>query len=379
MMKALFIVFYSLHAYHGVSKKILYQVDALRACGLEVSICHYVITQGGHRQWMVDDCVLKDFGIGIQAKIRKRISFSSIFEYILRERVTIVYYRSFHNANPFTIHFVKQLKKHGVTVFYEIPTYPYDREAANFKEKMTLLLDRCFRYAFCRNIDAIVTFSQDKEIFGRPTIRIANGVDFNHIPIKKHLNDTTQELHLIGVAEIHFWHGFDRVLEGLGNYYKQDPEYKVYFHIVGYMSDERVKQQIMEGINRNHLSDYVILHGPQHGEALDDLFEKMDFGIGSLGRHRSGIVSMRSLKNREYAARGIPFAYSEVDVDFEQKPYILKFAADETPIDIDRIVHFYHLLTFTPQEIRKTISGLSWEEQMRIVVNEIPSLKKCKL
>ncbi len=34
-------------------------------------------------------------------------------------------------------------------------------------------------------------------------------------------------------------------------------------------------------------------------------------GIASLGRHRNGITRIKTLKNREYAARGIPFVYSE--------------------------------------------------------------------
>lgn len=66
------------------------------------------------------------------------------------------------------------------------------------------------------------------------------------------------------------------------------------------------------------------------------MFNQCDFGIGSLGRHRSGIDKIKTLKNREYAARGIPFIYSETDEDFEQMPYVLKAPADESPIDIKK-------------------------------------------
>ena len=55
-------------------------------------------------------------------------------------------------------------------------------------------------------------------------------------------------------------------------------------------------------------------------------------GIGSLARHRSGIDKIKTLKNREYAARGIPFVYSETDDDFEHQPYILKAAPDDSPL-----------------------------------------------
>ena len=69
----------------------------------------------------------------------------------------------------------------------------------------------------------------------------------------------------------------------------------------------------------------------RHGEELDELFEQADMGIGSLARHRSGITHIKTLKNREYAARGLPFIYSEMDSDFEGKPYILKAKADGKP------------------------------------------------
>jgi len=32
-------------------------------------------------------------------------------------------------------------------------------------------------------------------------------------------NNTSHELHLIGVAEVHYWHGFDRLVNGLAEYY----------------------------------------------------------------------------------------------------------------------------------------------------------------
>ena len=119
------------------------------------------------------------------------------------------------------------------------------------------------------------------------------------------------------------------------------------------------------------MKDYVILHGKMHGDDLDHLFNCCDFGIGSLGRHRVDIDKIKTLKNREYAARGIPFIYSETDTDFDQKPYVLKVPADETPIDIHEIVKFYRQASFSPKEIRESIKNLSWENQMRIVINNV--------
>jgi hypothetical protein len=94
-------------------------------------------------------------------------------------------------------------------------------------------------------------------------------------------------------------------------------------------------------------------------------------GIGSLGRHRVGIQQIKTLKNREYAARGIPFIYSETDSDFDDKPYVLKAPANDLPIDIPKIIDFYKKLSMSPIEIRNSILDLSWNHQMKHVINEI--------
>ena len=93
--------------------------------------------------------------------------------------------------------------------------------------------------------------------------------------------------------------------------------------------------------------------------------------MGSLARHRSGISDIKTLKNREYASRGLPFVYSENDSDFDHQPYVLKVPADESPVDIARIVDFVENLKMTPQEIRHTVEHLSWKEQMQKVVEAV--------
>ena len=103
----------------------------------------------------------------------------------------------------------------------------------------------------------------------------------------------------------------------------------------------------------------------------DCLLAQADFAIGSLARHRSGIDKIKTLKNREYAARGISFAYSETDEDFDKMPYILKVPANESPIDIHRLIRFYMELDLSPRKIRDSIKNLSWKEQMMKVINNL--------
>ena len=101
------------------------------------------------------------------------------------------------------------------------------------------------------------------------------------------------------------------------------------------------------------------------------MFNQCVFAIGSLGRHRSGITEIKTLKNREYAARGISFIYSENDSDFDDKPYIIKAPADESPINVGEIINYIDNHDFNPAEIRKTVEHLSWKYQMEQVITEI--------
>lgn len=67
-MKALFLIFHGFNEANGISKKIRYQVKALKDCGVDVRLCHYDVTSYGERRWMVDDEVIADFGTGLCRK-----------------------------------------------------------------------------------------------------------------------------------------------------------------------------------------------------------------------------------------------------------------------------------------------------------------------
>lgn len=367
-MKILFVIFHGFDPNNGISKKISYQLDAFKALGHETHICF--MDEHGTKRRIVDNTIVADYGNGVLSKIKKRIEFSSITNYAISHKIDFVYIRSNHNANIFTIHMVKQMKQEGMKVVMEIPTYPYDSEYEAQGISRQIFQDKIFRHKFASYLDAIVTFSDFKAIFGQRTIRISNGIDFQHIKMKDTINDTSKSLNMIGVAEIHEWHGFDRIVKGLAQYYSKPQDYIIRFHLVGYFFSAQIEAEFKHIITENHMEDYIILYGKKHGEELDEIFNRCDFGIGSLGRHRVGINRIKTLKNREYAARGIPFIYSEIDSDFEKMPYVLKAPADESPISIHDIVDFYHALSISPQEIRNSIADLSWENQMEHVIKE---------
>ena len=376
-MKILFLVYHGFSEVSGISKKIHYQVKGLRENGYDVHLCYYDFDANGHRCRYVDDEVIKDYGTGRLAGIRQRIDFDCIYNYCKEKGIQFVYARCFQNATPFLIRFFKKLKKLGIKAVTEIPTYPYDQEFETFsrQERIGLKIDQLFRNRLYRQQSAVVTFSDAKTIFGQRTIRISNGVDFDSIPLH-HFQPVDDALHLIGVAEVHLWHGYDRLIAGLGEYYKKvDNPRNIIFHIVGGVDPydlygEGDYKGIQTRIDEYGLHKHVVFHGQLFGEELDKVFNQSCFAIGSLARHRSGITYIKTLKNREYATRGIPFIYSEIDSDFEDKPYIVKATPDESPINVQQIVDFIESHHFNPAEIRKTVENLTWKIQMKRVVDE---------
>ena len=374
-MKILFLVYHGFSEYSGISKKIHYQVKGLKENGYDVRLCYYDINENGHRCRFIDGFVLKDYGMGVMAALRQRMDYDRIYDYCIAEQIDMIYARCFQNANPWLIHFFKKLRKAGIHAVTEIPTYPYDQEFKHFglKERTGLKIDQLFRNKLYQQMDALVTFSDANRIFGQRTIRISNGVDFDSIPLHQPppITGKLSAIHLIGVAEVHPWHAYDRVIEGMGEYYANAGDINVFFHIVGGVHPIHMMHVFFPIIEKYGLHDKVIFHGQLFGKQLDEVFNQCQFAIGSLGRHRSGITVIKTLKNREYATRGIPFIYSEQDSDFDKQPYIIKAPADESPIDIPQILNFINSQSFSAIEIRKTVEHLTWKIQMQIVIDGI--------
>lgn len=379
-MKILFLVYHGFSEVSGISKKIHYQVKGLRENGHKVHLCYYDFDERGHRCRFVDGKVIKDYGKSLFAGLRQRIDYNCVYNYCKENHIQFVYARCFQNANPFLIRLFKRIKQLGIKSVTEIPTYPYDEEFVGFpyfSGRFWLRFDKIYRDALYQQMDAIVTFSDADTIFGQRTIQISNGVDFDSIPLHQQKDSSDGAIHMIGVAEVHYWHGFDRMIAGIGEYYQTKivPRH-LFFHIVGGVASNEMHGSMhapgfAELIDKYDIQDHIVFHGQLFGEELDDIFNQSCFAIGSLARHRSGINAIKTLKNREYATRGIPFIYSEQDSDFDNQPYVLKAPADESPINVQQILDFMDSHHFHPENIRKTVENLSWKMQMQKVIEEV--------
>lgn len=351
---------------NGVAKKIMAQRKAFMDLGNNVVFCHFS-TEGGETYAKLDDKRFYYLGGKLLYQFRIFTFFERLSKYVRNNKFDAIYIRYEKNASAGFIRFLRSLE--GVCPrIMEIPTYPYDNEthSTSVYRRLRLWEERHYRAKFSNCVDTIVTFSDDTTIFGVKTLRISNAVDSSTICLREYTSKTDYDVSLIGVANLAFWHGYDRVLLGMKKYFEKGGKKKIQFRIVG-EGDAEERARLEDIVRNNHLEKAVSFHGNKSGKELDDLFNQSDFAVGSLGRHRSGIGKLKTLKNVEYAMRGIPFMYSELNEDFDEKPYILKVPADDTPIDIEGIFSFITHLNQVPLDIRKDVSHLTWYKQMEKV------------
>lgn len=193
---------------------------------------------------------------------------------------------------------------------------------------------------------------------------VSNGIDCHCLPISHHTSPSEKEIHLIGVALVSNWHGFDRIIRGMAKY-EGNKEY--YFHIVGRGPEINTLKRI---VNDLHISNRVIFHGFQSGEPLDELYNACDVAVSTLAIHRKGLHEHCSLKSREYCTRGIPFLYSGIDPDFPEKfPYAIRFFSNEKAIDMERVAEFYARVKNDPEYSHRmndyAMKKLDWSIKMK--------------
>lgn len=368
--KVLFLTFLTIEEGNGISNKIKSQVQAFKDNGCDVSLMYYKIIDGCH-YFFLDD---KEFyKLGKFSRHFKKKLFRSIAKYIIENRIDILYYRYNNAATGDVIRFLRQLNGSCLRLL-EIPTYPYDSEFENGPLFLRIVncIDKYYRNKFVTCVDKIITFVDEKTIFGVPTIKISNGVDIKQIPLIKREKESGI-INLIAVANIDFWHGLDRLIEGLGLYYSSKENAKKRIVNLKIIGDGKavIKNELIALVNKLGLENNVSFYGNTSGNALNALFDDSDFAIGCLACHRKNITKVKALKNVEYAVRGIPFMYSEINDDFDNQRYVLKINPDDTPISIYELMSFYDKIVMTPAQIRETAIDLTWTSQMNKILREI--------
>ena len=376
-MKALFLTPTSLNEYSGIDKKVIAQYEALKENGLDIELCYIDRKEDAiERKIFQKNILLKK--IKLKNKILKKFftlllkgNFKDVENYIFKNRIGLLYIRYEMASNYGFIKFLKNLRDKNIKILVEIPTFPYDQELlnGNFRLKLRYFIDKYYRKKLKKFVDKIVTFSEDKKIYGIPTINISNGIDINKISLVE--KKESKKIRFIGIAGLMFWHGFDRFILSMKEFYKTNPNQEIIFNIVGDGNKDYVNK-LKNIVKENKLENYVIFHGLKSGRELDKIYNNSDIGVSSLGAHRKKIYKGSALKNVEYAAKGLPFILSDIDKSFDNCSFVYQASQDEKLLDIEKIIEWYKNLELDSQEIRKYVeNNLTWDIQMKKVINEL--------
>jgi glycosyltransferase involved in cell wall biosynthesis len=371
-MKSLFIANEYVWPENGIGKKIHAQVRELNALTGNCKLVR-LKSEAGQCVRLVGDKVIDRFGPAEKCYMKAAFYWYELLHYIAVEEVEFLYIRYTHFANWAFIDFLKQCKRMDVQIVLEIPTYPYDCEHVNWfsvsgiKRAMEML----YRKKMHKYVDFISTFSEDQEIFGVPCINISNAVDPRYLPVAPNPG-LTDGVHFIAVANLGHWHGYDRMIRSLGDYYRNPLHHRrVEFHLVGTgpgLEEYRALAK-EEGVENS-----VHFHGAKSGPELDAIFAKAHIGVDSLGRHRSGNTTNNSLKSKEYLMRGLPLIKSHIDPSLvvgEGKVYRQVDASDNN-FNLNDIVQWYiHTAPDRNALHAYAMAHFTWRRQMQIVVTKL--------
>ena len=346
----------------GVLKKMYGQIQALEKQGFD---CFFVYRQDQYL--MLEEIKTK--------QIIKRVPQSTQDIYYLVNNFTrdiqpeYIYIRSGLADHAF-VNFLRKIRlQYQSKIILEFPTLPYDLEV---KGQISSNIDKYWRNKMGKYVDLAVNYNNYKEVFGIPAISISNGICIENIP-RSNGKLNNNELNMIAVAALAIWHGYDRLIQGMEQYYRNSPEKNVHLHIVGNEQQDGILSSLEGLIKKHGLTNKVILHGFKSGNDLNEVFDQCHIGVGSLALHRINLKEGSALKEQEYCARGMPFINAFKNTIFpEEFKYKLTFSSDETPISIDRINSFY-LSIVQDRDYKEHIrqyaeSHLIWEKSLEPVI-----------
>lgn len=243
----------------------------------------------------------------------------------------------YHDAS--FVRYLKAIRERNpkIKVIYEVPTYPYDNETSRSLSRLSFdVKERVNRLRAAKYMDRIVTFYGQDKIWGVPCICIMNGYDFSAVQLPERKPDGT--IHLVSVSTTAPWHGYDRLIAGMHEYYQNGGTENIVFHMVGNVMPEH-----REMVERFGLREHVIFYGKLPADELGPIYQKATLGIDILAGHRRDSKISSTLKSREYSAYGLPILTAcPVDYLPEDYKYLILVPDEEDALDVNTIVEAYH-------------------------------------
>lgn len=354
----------------GVWKKVLAQRDAFSRLGLNVD---FVYEDEGS--------LVVEMGEG-SITTKYNLAHRYLFFYVLNKKMQqsydFVYIRKPHGGlyPLYSSAVINKLKKINANcrVYLEIPTYPYKQEQVGLTGFISDLTYRVAVFLFRKNIEEILFIGEGPEqIDGIKTRKITNGVNLDSVVCDDPKKKENEQFVFAGIANLMFWHGYDRLITSLRNY---TGKHDIKCYIIGDSEPELSRLKSL-AIDRK-LTGKIVFTGRLADAEIKNVLRNVNVCVDALGRHRSGNNVNSSIKSKEYVAMGLPFIKSHVDDSFNGNEFfIYQVPADESDIPFDDIIKWYYSLPadFPLEERKIAEERFSWDEILRPVF-ELPQSKK---
>lgn len=215
--------------------------------------------------------------------------------------------------------------------------------------------------------DEIASYERRRAGGHLPSRTMGNGIapDAHPLSAQPPRTDTVEAL---VIADFRYWHGLDRLIAGCA----ANPAAAAHlrFHVVGFGPAIEQYRTLAES---SGCSDRFVFHGPLASRAIDPLADRCAFAVGVLAPSRKRLDETSALKHREYALRGLPFAFAGNDTDFSPSQAFCHVVPDnETPIDMDSLLAFARQAVHNPAlrlHAREfALQHLNWAAKMKIPV-----------
>jgi len=370
-MNILFSAFINPERKSGVDKKIYGQIKAFEKLGHNV--WYFTFSDGkmllhnkGNGEVLFD---VPQNSFGYYFALEKGVRYAS-----RNIDIDMVYIRRIF-CSPFHLRTLSILKSKNILTVEELPTYPYDnlnKNYNNYAYRAAAVVDKYFRGGFKKHLDWFTTYSADKEIFGVPAISLDNGIDLDNISFTPTVFPKDR-MDMIAVSAMASWHGYERVIEGMREYYSKDHDREVYLHLVGTGTEDEKWKELCR---KYGLEKYVIFYGHRDGNALTEVFAKCQIGLGALGMYKANLFTGSPLKNREYMAMGKPYIYAHTETDPNvTDEFCMEIPNDPSPGDINKLIEFYDRVSSIEDiSVKMNLFAtkyFGWDIQMKKVLDTV--------
>lgn len=318
-------------AFELYKNKILGQINAWQRRGYSCDLLFIDQTTHGYRLVLKNNIAQSTASdIEISNALEKRQAMKKLFEYLgtnCNGADEILYIRRLGINVILAGNLFKKIK---AQVFYEIPTYPIDSGTTCLR-KMVLKIEEYYfkRFVYPYILAEPACVQKKTKKLPSKMVEINNSVEVSNTDTMPRKSDNYTFLFF---GNLQPWHGLDYFLEAVEKYTGINSVYVMVFSPATACYKE-LTEKYKESLK-------ISFCGKTDPETIEVNNTNKTIGIGGLAYATRGADYDTSLKNKDYAAMGIPFIYTLPDQSF--KTYKYSYQLNEIDaINIDEIIEWF--------------------------------------